>query len=66
MKPDERWLAGPRVRVDGLSRGDLFSDVFGKHWTYLRRDGAGAHHARRDDGFEGCFAGCAEVIREAP
>jgi hypothetical protein len=67
MKPDERWLAGPRVRVDELSRSDAFTCINGQRWTYVRKDGAlsGVHHVRREDGFESSFAGCAEVIKEA-
>jgi len=51
------------MRIDEMKKGDRFVAVGdGRTWTYERRDGAlsGAHHCTREDGYQSCFAGCAE------
>lgn len=51
------------VRVDSLTAGTAFLAIDGQQYSYVRQDGgnSGAHHARRHDGVDVVFAGCADV-----
>lgn len=60
-RPDARWTAGPRVRIDSLRRGESFLSIQGEVHTMMRRDGAqlGVYHMQ--DGH--MFAGSAEGVK---
>ena len=62
---DPKWEAGPRVRIDTMRKGDVFTDICGDVWTYVRRDGvsSGVCHVMSPGGVVTCFAGCAEGMK---
>lgn len=68
--PDPIWKESKRVRIDSkeLGPGDRFRCIQGQQWTLVRQDSVspGVFHARRDDGFETVFAGCAEAVPACP